>query len=365
MTATSSSKLVILLTIAGLVLAIFSLSAPMVTAQDGNLLADAGFEGAYVGRGRPDLNTAAPWLLFNADSPRNYEWQNRSDKVYAFPPSRRGGEVHSGTLSQNINGGYVTFTVAVYQTVSVPANTSLNANIWARIKTCNIGQGADNCGSAVESGAYVKVGVDPSGGTNPFSPSVVWSSNIAPHDTWQQVGVTVTTTGPTATFFAFFTQNSPSQLNNVWFDDAYLGTGSSGGSVAPGQPAPSTAVPTQRPAPTAFIAFRQPLRPDGSQHHVIITGDTLTGIATAYSVTVERIMELNNLRSSRFIFPGQDLLIIPAGEGGGSGTGAGTGTGTPQPTRRPTLPPLPTLSAADMTWLAGGAGGPTPVGMGD
>lgn len=79
MTATSSSKLVILLTIAGLVLAIFSLSAPMVTAQDGNLLADAGFEGAYVGRGRPDLNTAAPWLLFNADLPRNYEWQNRSE----------------------------------------------------------------------------------------------------------------------------------------------------------------------------------------------------------------------------------------------------------------------------------------------
>lgn len=55
------------------------------------------------------------------------------------------------------------------------------------------------------SGAYVKVGVDPFGGTN-FSPSVVWSSNIAPHDTWQQVGVTVTTTGPTGPFFAFFTE---------------------------------------------------------------------------------------------------------------------------------------------------------------
>ncbi|MBL8133558.1 MAG: LysM peptidoglycan-binding domain-containing protein [Anaerolineae bacterium] len=357
MTRNVSTRAMLLL-IGGLLIAAFSLSIPMVFAQDGNLLQDPGFEGTYVGRGRADLNTAAPWLLFNAESPRNYDWQNRADKVYAFP-HRTQPEVHGGVLSQNINGGYVTFTVALYQTVNVPANTSLNANIWARIKTCNIGTGADNCGSAVESGAFVKVGVDPTGGTNPFAPSVVWSNNIAPHDRWEQVGVTITTAGPTATFFTFFTQASPSQLNNVWFDDAYLGTGSQGGSAAPGQPGVATAVPTQRPAPTAFVAFRQPLRPDGSQHHIIITGDTLTGISTAYGVTIERILELNNLRSARFIFPGQDLLIVPAGEA------PVTGTVTAAPTRRATLPPLPTLSAADMTWLAGGSGaGPTPVGMG-
>lgn len=341
----------------GVIVLLFALgfASSSVSAQDGNLLQDGGFEGSYVGRGRPDLNTSAPWLLYNADGPRNFEWQNRADKVYAFP-HRGGPEVHSGTLSQNINGGYVTFTVAVYQTVNVPANTAINGSIWARIKTCNIGTGLDNCGSAVESGAYVKVGIDTTGGTNPFAPTVAWSNNIAPHDSWQQASVSVTTGSTPATFFAFFTQASPSQLNNVWFDDAYMGTGGPGGAPAAPPAGVATAVPTARPVPTAFVAFRQMPRPDGSQYHIIQPGDTLTGISTAYNISIERIMEQNNLRSSRFIFVGQELLIFPAGSVTttlGTG-GARLATNTPRPTM--------TFSADQLGGL-NSTPGPTPFGF--
>lgn len=349
-----TSRFWLALIVAVAALALFVLATPMVTAQDGNVLQDPGFEGNYTPRGRPDLNISAPWGLYNADGPHGYEWQNRADKVFAFP-HRTSPEIHSGGLSQNINGGWVTFTVAIYQTASVPANVDINGSIWARIKTCNIGANSDNCGSAVESGAYVKVGIDPTGGTNPFAPSVAWSNNIAPHDTWQQASVTVHTTGTTATLFAFFTQASPSQLNNVWFDDAYLGTGGPGGAVAAGG---ATAVPTARPIPTAFVAVKQAPRADGSQHHIIQPGDTLTGISTAYGVTIDEIMQLNTLVSSRFIFVGQDLLIKPPGSVSGTPTRSGGG-GLP-------LAPASTLSAEDAAWLTQQAArpGPTPVGMG-
>ncbi|MDZ4770048.1 MAG: LysM domain-containing protein [Chloroflexota bacterium] len=336
-------------------LVIFGAIRTPAAAQDGNLLQDPGFEGAYSGRGRGDLNTAAPWNLFNQDGPRGPEWALRADKVFAFP-HRGGPEVKSGTLSQNINGGYVTFAVAIYQTVNVPANTAINGSIWARIKTCNIGAGADNCGSAVESGAYVKVGIDPTGGTNPYASTVAWSPNIAPHDTYLQASVTVRTTGPTATMFAFFTQASPSVLNNVWFDDAYLGTGGPGGTVAAGVPAAPVIPPTPIP-PTAFVAIRQAVRPDGSQWHFVQPGDTLTGISSAYGVTIDEIMTLNELRSSRFIFFNQELVIRPAG--GSAPTRVGGATA------RPTLP-IATLNATDQAWLNRNTGsvGPTPVGVG-
>lgn len=351
------TRVAALVALAVAALAIASPAHQPASAQDGNLLQDSGFEGTYTGRGRADLNISQPWGLFNQDGPRSADWQLRADKVFAFPHPG-GAEVKSGARSQNINGGYVTFAAAIYQTVSVPVDTNINGSIWARIKTCNIAQNSDNCGSAVESGAYVKVGIDPTGGTNPYSPSIVWSANIAPHDRWEQAAVTVRTTGATATLFAFFTQSSPSQLNNVWYDDAYLGTGGPGGAPVAAAPAINVVPPTPIP-PTAFVAARQGPRPDGSQWHFVMPGDTLTGIGTAYNVSVEQILEQNNLRSARFIFVNQELLIRAAGSvtpGAPSASGARI---------RPTLAAA-TPNQTQQAWLNrnAGAAGPTPVGFG-
>ncbi len=331
----------------------FAITSPVAEAQVVELLRDPGFEGQFVGRGRPDLNTPGDWPITLTDSPRNFDWQNRSDKVYAFP-ERGDPNKHSGASAQNINGGYVTFTGAVYQQVSVIANQNIIGSAWARLKTCNIGANSDNCGSAVESGAYVKVGIDPAGGTNPFASTIVWSANITPHDRWEQATVSATTTGTTATLFIFFTQNSPSQLNNVWIDDASLMGGGTGGTV-PGAP---TLAPVRPPAATAFIAFRFPVRPDGSIVHFIQVGDTLTGIASAYNVPISDIMELNSLRSDRFIFVGQELMIRAAGSASANSAPAAATTRAPLPQA--------TFSPEQLAWLAENntVPGPTPVGMG-
>lgn len=318
-----------------------------VRAQGGNLLQDPGFEGPYVNRGRATLNTPSAWPIWIADGPHNFDWQNRADKVTAFPHNN-GPEVHSGGNSLNLDGGFVTYTAAVYQQVTVPPNTPLTGSAWARIKTCNIAPPADNCGSAVESGAFVRVGIDPNGGSDPNSPSIVWSGNIAPHDNYQQATVSATSgAGGVATLFIYTTQQSPATLNKAWFDDASLTVGGAGG-TAPGQP---TAVPPAPPVATAFVAAVQPPRSDGSIVHIVQPGDTMTGISTAYGVPIDTITELNGLRSARYIVVGQELLIRPAG--------ASTGT---SPNPRPTQPIGDLFSPEDLASL-NSTPGPTPIGM--
>jgi LysM repeat protein len=338
------------------VVLLLAATAPLILqvhAQSGNLLQDPGFEGTYVNRGRSNLNTPAPWPIWLADGPRNFDWQNRADKVTAFPHNN-GPEIHSGSASLNLDGGYVTYTAAVYQQVSVTPGTNLTGSAWARIKTCNIAPNADNCGSAVESGAFVKVGIDPNGGTDPNNPGIVWSGNIAPHDNYQQATVSATAVAGTVTFFIYTTQASPATLNRAWFDDAVLSVGGAGGS-APAQPGQPTAVPPPVVVATAFVAFVQPPRADGSIVHTVMTGDTMTGISTAYSVPIDEILELNGLRSSRFIIVGQELLIRPAGsvestaEAGSGGTARATPAGD-------------LFSPEDLATL-NSTPGPTPVGM--
>lgn len=54
------------------------------------------------------------------------------------------------------------------------------------------------------------------------------------------------------------------------------------------------------------------------RHHVVVRGDTLSGIAAQFSVTVRAIQESNGLSNDR-IFVGQRLIIPPAGSSAPTG----------------------------------------------
>jgi len=338
--------------------AIFApLALGFVSAQTGNLLQDPSFEGPYVSRGRPDLNTPSPWGLWTVDSPRNYEWQNRTDRLFAFPhpaaPERR-----EGNNSLNLSGGYVTFTAAVYQTVTVPDRANVVGSAWAWLHTCNLAKNAqgqiiaETCASAVESGAYVRVGIDPTGGTNPYGAGVIWSNNITPHDRWEQASVSATAAGTSVTLFIFVTQAWPADLNKVYFEDASLTVGGAGGTAPAGSPVPGvpTVVPT--PATASFVTPQTP-RADGSIVHIVMPGDTMAAIAFAYGVPVDEIMALNPLlRSPRYIRIGQELLIQEAGTAGTGSAGGAVAQAT-----RVTVPQVDGAGYLNTT------PGPTPVGM--
>jgi LysM repeat protein len=291
----------LLLAMLGLLLML--LIAPAL-AQDGNLLQQAGFDDGYTGRGRADLNIP--------------EWMNRPDKVFAFPHNPR-PERRSGQSALNLSGGFVTFTAALFQQVGVPEGANVQASAWAWLHTCNLARDDERnivggtCGSAVESGALTKVGIDPNGGTDPRDTDIVWSADAHPHDRYDEMRVSATATGPVVTIFLYTTQTSPSDLNNVYWDDASLTLGGEGGSAGPGGQGGAPAAPT--PYPTAAVPVEQDAQADGSIVHVVRAGDTIDGIAMVYGVTRQELIDLNDLEDPRMILIGDEIIVREANGG--------------------------------------------------
>jgi LysM repeat protein len=285
------------------------------TAQSSNLLVnpsmeEAGF-GIYVGQGRGDLNIPVGWSIWVADGPRDADktWQNRADKTFGFPHRGPDPNPHQGVMALNVSAGYNTSTNAVYQQVAVPNATALQASAWVWIHTCTLPKDKDGnptsetCGSSPASEAFVKIGIDPNGGTDVFAPEIVWSPLAAPHDQWLQVTTTVTSTGTTATVFLYSTQKWAADLNNTYWDETALSVGGTGG-TAPGA---ATATPT--PPPVVAFVVPQATQGDGSIVHRVQPGDTIDSIAYAYGVSRTHILELNNIADPRFITIGQELII--------------------------------------------------------
>jgi LysM repeat protein len=321
--------------------------APSTMAQGGNLLQDPGFEGEYTNRGRADLNVPAPWGLWFTDSPHNENWQNL--EPVAFPHNGPGPNPHGGARAFNFNRGFATFTAAIYQQVSVPDGSNVTGSAWAHLRTCNIPDGSENCGSAVESGAYTRVGIDPNGGSNPYDSDVVWSPSVMPHDRWEQVTVSATATGGTVTLFLFVTQEWPSEINNVYWDDSSLSIGGAGGAAAPpvSGGTPGATVPPPPPAEVGFVVAQTP-QADGSIIHTVQAGDTIDSIAVAYGLTRDQLLALNPLANPRIIQIGQQLTVRAAtGESTAEATAEALENSTPAASgsAAPTLPAATATSA--------------------
>jgi LysM repeat protein len=292
-----------------LLIVLLMVSAPLV-AQDANALRDGGMEGSYTSRGRSDLNIPAEWSFWYTEAPRSESWQNLPP--VGFPHNGPGPNPHGGGRALNLNKGFATFTAVLYQQVSVQQGANVTASAWAFIKTCDIPDGFDNCTSSTASGAYTRVGIDPNGGTNPYDSDIVWSGNAAPHDTWGQMTVSATTTGTTATVFLFAAQQWPSEVNNLYWDDASLVGGGAGG-AAPAAAAAQNATPI--PTIPAEVGFVQPQneQDDGSIVHVVQAGDTIDSIAVAYGMTRADVLAVNpDIRDPRIIQIGQRIIIRPA-----------------------------------------------------
>ena len=279
-----------------------------VSAQDERLTnpgLEEGSVGPYTTRRGGEFPIYLPngWNVWLA-SPTG-EFFNRGDRTTINPHPGPGPSPQEGSRALNIDCGYVTCTVAIYQQVSVEPDQNIQASAFAQVKACNLPENGDTCGSAVESGAQTRIGIDPNGGTDPNDSDIVWSNWAEPHDRWDQMSVSATTTGTTATLFLYSRQGSTADLNKTYWDRATLTGGGSGG-AAEGAPA-ATPVPTAPPS-VAFVS-PQDQRPDGSIVHVVGAGDTVDSIAVAYRVTRQHILDLNQISDPRIISIGQEILI--------------------------------------------------------
>ena len=300
-------------------LSIAGMTTPAI-AQSGNLLEDPGFEYSGVWKtvvdARADEGTffsvAPAWNGWYTESPRTEDWMNRIPNGY--PHTENGARfTHGGNRSQELNRGSATFTAGVYQTVTVTEGDNVIGSAWVRMNL--------DLNSGIV--AQARVGIDTNGGTSPYDSDIVWSpwaQNVLDIN-FRQLTVNATATGTQVTIWLFATQNLPSDPNGVYWDDASLTIGGSGGVPTNPEGTPGTAVPTAVPPPAvAPFVNAQGARDDGSIVHVVITGDTLAAISVAYGVSMEEILELNGLSSGRFLSVGQELIIREAGDDASGGS---------------------------------------------
>lgn len=335
-----------------------------------NLLVNGGMENPYLGQGAPTRTAPNGWSLWvGAGAPE------------AFPHTDP-LQVIDGAASWNIKQGDGVFTAAGYQRVGgLSAGTRLRFSASAWLYTCN-----DRVNSCIipdppyrrsdpSAGASVKVGIDPAGGTDPMSPNVVWSGGAAPYDQWATPSVVAEARGDAVTVFVFATQAAGLAMNNVYWDNAQL-VRTDEAPTAGG--APGAAAPPPPPVQEAPFVMAQSIRPDGSIVHIIQQGDTLYGIAYAYSqygVTRESIAALNEgMRpNTALLVPGSELMILPPGSvdpltgrpagGGDAGAPVVTVVGAPAQGSGQVATPVPTITPRGQANVAPAAQGaiPTPT----
>jgi LysM repeat protein len=318
-------------------------SAGPLSQEGQNLLDNAGFEAGWHWQGDSFLGKVADgWVAWwvddaagkNASDPSF--WKNQRPEYgligleYWIPD-----QIHGGRQALQYGKRYATHTAGVYQQVpNITPGTLLRFSAWGFVF------GKDPDDSKTPGSVRMKVGIDPTGGTNPFGGSVIWSGTANPialgsGNAWRQLSVDAVAQNSTVTVFVYSSPEWPmnDSLTSQW-DDAQLtaiGQAEAPTTTAPPPPPTSQAGPPAPPAATATP------RPDGSVVHTVQSGDTLWGIAIQYATgsnldpqaMLSQISRLNN--SPALIYTGQELVIAVPQEGLAVAAAAVQGEGEPAP----------------------------------
>ncbi|HUV93277.1 MAG TPA: SdrD B-like domain-containing protein [Anaerolineae bacterium] len=219
-------------------LAVFAFLVALVPSAradcPGGVLLNPGFEEGFSARGAGEVEVANGWHPWWQNGPGQEDGYNRRPE-YKPQDARLYGHarVREGTFSQKWFNNYATHHAGLLQQVNVPANSlvTLRAYGWAWSASKDTWDKSD--------GTYsLRVGIDPTGGTDWASPNVVWSPQNFATDQWVQLTVQAKATGGTVTAFLRGDAEFRVVHNDVYFDDACLTY------VAP------TPVPTKPPPPT-------------------------------------------------------------------------------------------------------------------
>ena len=115
--------------------------------------------------------------------------------------------------------------------------------------------------------------------------------------------------------------------------DVGSGTGASSGSTGSTGASTPGASGASAAAPATAVAFNPVListaNPDGSIVHVVQAGQTLWTIAASYKIALPDLLQLNGFTNNTYIYPGNKILIQPAGAASAASAVVATGTGTP------------------------------------
>jgi LysM repeat protein len=322
---------VLLMTILQGMMPVLSLAAPGPSRprQEGtNLLANPGFEADWSTESsnrvliisddegiyetvRGNIFTPPGWVTWFRHKPRDeaakgWDQPEVTDTVENPDPRR----TRTGTRAMRMFTFYRRHDGGFYQTVGgLQPGETVQFSAYGEAWACNEdNQDATSCGD--DWAMIFKVGIDPTGGTNPFAGSVVWSGDQKSPDAYSLIGPVTAQVGPAGTVTVFLRSKAkhPYKHMDAYWDDPSLVV------AAPAEPPTSTPLPlppTATPGPSPTPLPTPTPRPDGATVHIVESGDTLFGLALRYDVTADQIRELNagSIGPDNLIRVGQELVI--------------------------------------------------------
>lgn len=304
-----------------------------------------------------------PWWISHADG--DPDWKNRMPE---YKPATQpfANRLHSGNFAAQYFTFHSTHTAGLMQVVTVPANAEVQFSIWGQAWS----SASDSDFSDFPTTVNMRIGIDPTGSTNPYNAAIVWSDYKQPYDSYQQFTVSAQAQGDTVTVFTISSPDEARKHNDIYWDDASLvasggaapppptattaatgstgGTGDTGDTGSTGDAAAPTAV-AQAPGvgPTATPDA------DGVIYAEVQAGDSFWSIAARHGLTIDEIYELNNAGEGSFVQPGE-LLVVGHAQPPATATpeeeeAAAESTATAAP---PTPSPTPAPQTGDVCLVA-------------
>lgn len=276
-------------------------------------------------------------------------WHNpefRDTKGIVLGPSR----IRSGTNSVKYFTLWSAHEAGLLQTVAVPAGTTVRFGVYMQAWSSDNDpreEFPNTYLSAGQTSMHMKVGIDPYGGDDPWSPNIVWSTEHDSYDKWGYYEVRAVAQADKVTVFTHSMPEKGLKHNDVYVDDAELvaidGATAFSPPAAPEQPAAAPSAPSVPNVSAAAAPTALP-RPNGALVHIVQAGDTVFGLSLKYGVPMDQIFQLNGLTKDSYLLIGQELIIA-----GGQPTAPATSESTPTAESvsvEPTPTPTPLAVAA-------------------
>ena len=233
-------------------------------AEGENLLANPGFEGEYssfipqtaqqkaacpadVCR---TANLAAgwnPWWVNQAAGEPDWKTNMPEYKPAELPYADR---IHGGGRAQQYFTFRSTHIAGLRERATVTANAKVQFSIWGMAWSTGIswdGPYSDVPNSAEPTIMNMRIGIDPTGGTDPFSPAIIWSPTSDSYDKYQQYSLSAQAQGTAVTVFTYSAPVEQRKHNDVYWDDASLAVLGPGAVVVAQVGSQSTRVPAPQP----------------------------------------------------------------------------------------------------------------------
>jgi hypothetical protein len=192
----------------------------LFVGSERNLLLNPDFEGDFAQYGNYGAAIVAEqwapwWLEQSQDDPA---WRNRAPEYRPAAPYE--SRIFSGSNAQHYFSYYGTHVAGIYQQVDgIAPGAKLRFSIWGHAWA---GDGSDPAHSEGGGPMHMRVGIDPAGGVDPFSPAVIWSEEQNPLDVWSSFAIEAQATGDQVTVFTYSAPEYPTQHNDVYWDHASL-----------------------------------------------------------------------------------------------------------------------------------------------